>query len=118
MSRSITVRCHPDTLTSITKVTRGSDGGGDRAELELRAGRIYVRAEHSTTCEVSFTNGVVRICDGLVGVYDWGRVDALRGSAFVTLSGQSQPTKVPQGYSFDPASGKIYSLSFFLNRND
>jgi len=113
LRRSITVRVHPDSLVRIRDVTRGSDGVGDRAELELRIGKICVGAKHTAICGVAFTNGIVRICDGLVCVSERGQVDALKGSAFVLVTGQSEPTKVPQGYRFDPSSGKIYDLTFF-----
>ena len=114
LRRSVTVRVYPGSLVAITDVTRGhdgvGDGVGDGAALALRVGKIRVEAEQASTCEVALTNGIVRISGGLACLYDRGDVDALGGSALVTLKGQSEPSKVPQGYRFDATSGKLYEL--------
>jgi hypothetical protein len=110
LRRSVTVRVYPGSLVAITDVTRGHDGVGDGAALALRVGKIRVEAEQASTCEVALTNGIVRISGGLACLYDRGDVDALGGSALVTLKGQSEPSKVPQGYRFDATSGKLYEL--------
>src|ERR1035441_5013520 len=114
LRRSVTVRVYPGSLVAITDVTRGhdgvGDGVGDGAALALRVGKIRVEAEQASTCEVALTNGIVRISGGLACLYDRGDVDALGGSAVVTLKGQSEPSKVPQGYRFDATSGKLYEL--------
>ena len=104
------MRVYPGSLVAITDVTRGHDGVGDGAALALRVGKIRVEAEQASTCEVALTNGIVRISGGLACLYDRGDVDALGGSALVTLKGQSEPSKVPQGYRFDATSGKLYEL--------
>jgi hypothetical protein len=73
-------------------------------------GKIRVEAEQASTCEVAITNGVVRLSGGLAFIYDRGDVDALGGSALVTLKGQSEPSKVPPGYGLNARSGKLYEL--------
>jgi hypothetical protein len=111
LRKSVTVHVYPGSLVAITDVTEGHDGVGGRAGLALRVGKISVEAEPASTCEVALTNGIVRISGGRACLYDRGDVDALESSALVTLKGQSEPSKVPPGYRFDAASGKLYDLA-------
>jgi hypothetical protein len=106
MRKSLFVRFYPETSVLIARVTRRPEG--TCAELQLRAGRIAIRAEPPASSETTFAKGVVCISDGLASVDESGRVAVRMGSALVTLAGQSEPTKVPERHIFDPLDGRIY----------
>jgi uncharacterized protein YceK len=110
LRRSVTVRVYPGSLVAITDVTQGHEGVGGDAALALRVGKIRVKAEPGSTCEVALTNGIVRISGGLACLYERGDVNALNAAVLLTLKGQSEPSKVPPGYRFEAASGKLYEL--------
>ncbi|MCW5554942.1 MAG: hypothetical protein KIS67_22610 [Verrucomicrobiae bacterium] len=118
LRRSILMRFAPDSAIRIIQASSGSGRVGDSAKVELLAGRTHVKVGRSAACEIGFPNGVVRICDGMMGLDDRGCVKVWQGSASVMLAGQSQPTVVPQGYVFYSASGEIHSLAELLNWSD
>jgi hypothetical protein len=107
---SITVRLYPGSFLHITALNK------DQVDLKLRAGRIYVQileAAAAARCQVSFTNGTAHLGKGLSAVFDSGRVDVREGSAKVFMADNNETTEVPQGYTFDPVSRKIYDLRNF-----
>ena len=114
MRKSVMVRYAPGSSARITQVLRGTYRMGDSAKFELILGQIFVQAKGSATCEIGFTNGTARICDGVMGVDDQGCVKVGRGSAYVTLAGESQPTVVPEGYIFSSRIGQMRRLTDFL----